>query len=299
LQHPLWKQATADEFNALLRNKTWHLIPPRKGLNIIGCKWVFRLKQKPDGSIDRYKARLVAKGFKQQYGVDYEETFSPVVKPTTIRILLSLAVTRSWDIHQIDIQNAFLHSFLNEDVYMRQPPGFEVKTHPNYLCKLDKALYDLKQAPRAWFARLSSKLLQLGFLASRADVSLFFFNKADLHIYMLIYVDDIIIISSSSTATARLIDQLKNDFAVKDLGPVSYFLGIEVHRSPSGLVLTQQKYIRDLLTRMNMSSSKGVHMPIAGVGTPLSSGDSTKFRSVCRCLTGCPPRDIPKVVSFV
>ena len=149
MENPLWRRAMNDEFQALVKNTTWHLVPPRDGLNVIDCKWVFKLKHKPDGSIDRYKARLVAKGFKQQYGVDYDDTFSPVVKPTTIRLLLSLAVSRGWSLRQIDIQNAFLHGLLHEDVYMKQPPGFVDSDHPNYLCKLDKSLYGLKQAPRA------------------------------------------------------------------------------------------------------------------------------------------------------
>jgi hypothetical protein len=124
--------------------------------------------------------------------------FSLVVKPTTIGVLLSLAVTRGGDLRQIDIQNAFLHGFLNEDVYMRQPPGFEDPHYPNHICKLDKSLYGLKQEPHAWFSCLSSKLLQLRFIASKADVSLFIFNKKGIQMYMLIYVDDIIIISSST-----------------------------------------------------------------------------------------------------
>ena len=143
-----WKAAMDSEYLALMKNKTWHLVPPKKGINIIDCKWVYKVKRKSDGSLDRYKARLVAKGFKQRYGIDYEDTFSPVVKATTIRIILSIAISRGWSLRQLDVQNAFLHGFLEEEVYMRQPPGFESQSLPNYICKLDKALYGLKQAPR-------------------------------------------------------------------------------------------------------------------------------------------------------
>jgi hypothetical protein len=144
LKDPLWRQAMDAEICALLKIDTWHLVPPRAGVNIIDCKWVFKIKQKSYGSVDRYKARLVAKGFKQQYCVDYDATFSPVVKPTTIRLLLSLAVSRGWVIRQIDIENAFLHGFLDEEVYMKQPPGFEDSSRPDFICKLDKSLYGLK-----------------------------------------------------------------------------------------------------------------------------------------------------------
>lgn len=151
------------EYQALQRNKTWHLVPRPKRKDIIGCKWVYKIKRKADGSIDRYKARLVAKGFKQRYGIDYEDTFSPVVKAATIRLILSIAVSRGWSLRQLDVQNAFLHGILEEEVYMQQPPGYESKTCPSYVCKLDNTLYGLKEAPRAWYARLCSKLETLGF----------------------------------------------------------------------------------------------------------------------------------------
>ena len=131
------------EHQALMRNKIWHLVPPPKGKNIIGCKWVYKIKRKLDGTIDRYKARLVGKGFKQRYGIDYEDTFSPVVKAATIRLIVFIAVSRGWSLRQLDVQNAFLHGVLKEQVYMHQPPGYADKLHPNYVCKW------LKTGPRA------------------------------------------------------------------------------------------------------------------------------------------------------
>ena len=234
MTHPEWRFAMESEFAALQNNSTWHLVPPRPGINIIDCKCVFKIKHKSDGSIERYKARLVAKGFKQRYGLDYEDTFSPVVKPTTIRMLLSMAVTQGWHLRQLDIQNAFLHGVLEEEVYMRQPPGFEDSHYPEYLCRLDKALYGLKQAPRAWHARLSFVLTGLGFTASTADTSMFIFRRPDVTIYLLVYVDDIIVVSSSASATDRLVHQLRTPFALKDLGPLHYFLGVEVQQLPQG-----------------------------------------------------------------
>jgi hypothetical protein len=124
LQQPRWKEAMDAEFAALQQNQTWHLVPFRRGLNIIDSRWVFKVKHRPDGSVDRYKARLVAKGFKQHHGIDYDDTYIPVVKATTIRVILSLAVTQGWHMRQLDVDNVFLHGFIDEDVYMLQPPGY-------------------------------------------------------------------------------------------------------------------------------------------------------------------------------
>jgi histone deacetylase 1/2 len=206
------------EYSALMNNKTWHLVPPQKGRNVIGCKWVYKIKRKAGGSLDRYKARLVAKGFKQRYGIDYEDTFSPVVKAATIRIVLSITISRGWSLRQLDVQNAFVHGHLEEEVYMQQPPGFEDTSKLGYICKLDKALYGLKQAHRAWYSRLSRKLLSLRFHASKVDTSLFFYDKGDVTMFVLVYVDDIIVASSIGKATDALLQDLQKEFALKDLG---------------------------------------------------------------------------------
>jgi hypothetical protein len=188
-----WKAAMHEEYDALMKNKTWRLVPPQPGRNLIDCKWFYKIKHKADGSVDRHKARLVAKGFKQRLGIDYDDTFSPVVKPATIRIILSLAISQGWDLCQLDVKNVFLHGILEEEVYMKQPPGFVSSEFPSYHCKLDRALYGLKQAPRAWYSRLSDKLQSLGFLPSKTDISLFHFSKGQITVFLLVYVDDIII----------------------------------------------------------------------------------------------------------
>jgi hypothetical protein len=186
LENPRWKQAIQDEYTALMKNGTWHLVPKPRGHNIIGCKWVYKIKRRADGTVDRYKARLVAKGFKQQYGIDYEETFSPVVKAATIRLILAIAVSQGWSLRQLDVQNAFLHGDLDEEVYMYQPSGFSDPSHPSYVCKLDKALCGLKQAPWAWYSKLSTKLVSMGFKASKADTSLFSFRNGSLTMFVLV-----------------------------------------------------------------------------------------------------------------
>jgi histone deacetylase 1/2 len=263
LSEPNWKAAMDLEFSALMRNKTWHLVPLAPDRNLIDCKWVYKLKRKADGSIDRHKARLVAKGFKQRYGIDYDDTFSPVVKFATVRLVLSLVVSQGWSLRQLDVQNTFLHGVLEEDVYMKQPRGFQDPSHSDYHCKLDKALYGLKQAPRAWYSRLSLKLQALGFTSSKADIPLFIYKKGAVTIYLLVYVDDIIVTSSCPAAVDALLSDLKAEFPLKDLGPLHYFLGIEVNRLSDGILLTQTKYASDILRRVGLSDCKPVTTPLS------------------------------------
>ena len=143
-QYPKWYKAMDAEFQALQRQQTWSLVPAPPNVNLVGYKWVFKLKLNSDGSISRYKARFVPKGFHQQAGIDYHETFSPVIKPATVRLVLAIAVSCNWSLRQLDVSNAFLHGVLKEDVYMQQPPGYVDPVNPSYVCKLHQSLYGLK-----------------------------------------------------------------------------------------------------------------------------------------------------------
>uniref|UniRef100_A0A2N9J670 Integrase catalytic domain-containing protein n=1 Tax=Fagus sylvatica TaxID=28930 RepID=A0A2N9J670_FAGSY len=242
-----WCQAMQDEYDALIRQGTWSLVPPPQHHNIVGCKWVYKLKTHSDGSIARYKARLVAKGFHQQQGIDFDETFSPVIKPPTVRMILSLAVSLNWPLRQLDVSNAFLHGILKEE------------------------------APRAWFERFTGQLLQFGFTASAADSSLFIYRSKTIIAYLLLYVDDIVLTSNTPTFLDTLIHHLSSIFELKDLGPLHYFLGIQVTRDSKGLHLSQAKYATTLLHKHNMTSTKPVSTPCTP-NTRLSLHDGEKLQ---------------------
>lgn len=193
-----WRKAMDEDISALNQNQTWDLVPKPKDVRPISCKWVYKLKTRPDGSIDRYKARLVTRGFAQQYGLDYNETFSPVSNITTIRVLLSLAASESWKLWQLDVKNAFLNGELNKEIYMERPRGFESKTKPHHVSKLKKALYGLKQAPRAWYGKIAEFLVQCGYNVAPADSSLFVKKQNKKLAIVLVHVDDLIITSDDT-----------------------------------------------------------------------------------------------------
>jgi hypothetical protein len=195
---PNWVTAMNEEIEALNRNNTWDLVDLPPGRKTIGCKWVYKIKYKSTGEIERFKARLVAKGFSQREGIDFDETFSPVVKMATIRCVLSLAVENNWSLFQLDINNAFLYGELNEDVYMALPEGFFSKNETK-VCKLKKSLYGLKQAPRMWNEKLVSVLISLGFSQSKCNYSMFIKTSDLLFIVLLVYVDDFIITGNSES----------------------------------------------------------------------------------------------------
>ncbi|KAH9726247.1 retrovirus-related pol polyprotein from transposon RE1 [Citrus sinensis] len=247
LKDPKWRRAMEDEYNALVKNQTWTLIPHDQNYKLIGNKWVYKVKENPDGTINRYKAKLVLKGFLQTPGLDFNETFSPVVKAATIRIILTLAVNNDWLLRQVDINNVFLNGDLTETVYMPQPEGFEDKRRPNHICKLQKALYGLRQAPRAWFDKLKNALCSWGFNNSK-------YNKG----------------------IEEVIGKLSGAFALKDLGNLSYFIGIQVIRNQHSIMLSQAKYVQDLLAKTEMENYKGIESPFSTT-EKLKKGEGTKL----------------------
>lgn len=168
-----WRKAMNTEMEALEKNETWEKCILPTGKKPVGCKWIFTIKHKADGTIERYKARLVAKGYTQTYGIDYTETFSPVAKINTIRVLFSIAANEDWPLHQFDVKNAFLHGELKEEVYMEAPPGFSTGFRKHEVCRLKKALYGLKQSPRAWFGRFTDAMKRYGYKQSNSDHTLF------------------------------------------------------------------------------------------------------------------------------
>ncbi|XP_074271153.1 uncharacterized protein LOC141595079 [Silene latifolia] len=256
-----WREAMGKEIDALEKNGTWKIVDLPDGKKPIGCKWVYKTKLKADGTIERHKARLVAQGFTQIEGIDYHETFAPVAKMTSVRLLLAVAVAKKWNISQLDINNAFLHGDLDEKVYMRLPQGFQAKT-TGKVCRLLKSLYGLKQVSRNWFAKLTDALRGYGFTQSLADYSLFTMNKSGIFLGLLVYVDDMIIVSNNSKASDNLKQFLDAKFGIKDHGRLKFFLGIEVAHGESGLFLCQRKYALEIIKEAKLEGAKPVQTPI-------------------------------------
>ncbi|KAL4285046.1 hypothetical protein GQ457_16G030870 [Hibiscus cannabinus] len=223
---PEWRDAMQDELQAMDNLQTWSVVPLPAGKKPIDCKWVYRIKRKADGSIDRYKARLVAKGFTQIEGVDYVDTFSPVAKLTSFKLLLALAAVHDWHLLQLDVNNAFLNGMLNEEVYMKIPLGYATNVSgDNLVCKLNKSIYGLKQASRQWFCAFSQVVLQFGFSQSPHEHSLFIKGSGDTLVALLVYVDDIILAGKDLKLLAEVQTFLQTHFKLKDLGNLKYFLG--------------------------------------------------------------------------
>jgi Reverse transcriptase (RNA-dependent DNA polymerase)/GAG-pre-integrase domain/Integrase core domain/gag-polypeptide of LTR copia-type len=262
LRDPKWVKAMEEEIEALHKNNTWTLVKLPDTKKPVGCKWVYTIKFGATGNVERYKARLVAKGYTQTYGIDFEETFSPVAKLNTIRVLLSLAANLDWPLHQFDVKNAFLHGDLKEEIYMEVPPGWEHSDKEKVVCRLNKALYGLKQSPRAWFGRFCQAMMGYGFNQSDSDHTLFFKRKNGKLTLLIIYVDDMIITGDDRDEIQRLEEKLSQEFEMKNLGGLKFFLGIEVSRTKNCIHLSQRKYTLDLIAEVGMLDCKPVDTPV-------------------------------------
>ncbi|KAG7554602.1 Retrotransposon Copia-like N-terminal [Arabidopsis suecica] len=261
-----WCDAVDAEIGAMESTDTWEVTTLPPGKKPVGCKWVFTVKFLADGSLERYKARLVAKGYTQREGVDFTETFSPVAKMATIKLLLKVSASKKWSLTQLDISNAFLNGELEEEIFMKLPEGYAerkgISIPPNAVCKLKKSIYGLKQASRQWFKKFSSSLLHMGFIKGHGDHTLFVKSCGSDFLVVLVYVDDIVIASTSEALAGSLTQNLKQQFKLRDLGELKYFLGLEIARNSDGISLCQRKYALELLTATGMLACKPSSVPM-------------------------------------
>ncbi|WVZ64230.1 LOW QUALITY PROTEIN: hypothetical protein U9M48_013788 [Paspalum notatum var. saurae] len=256
------------------RNQVWVVVEPPPHCNPIGTKWVFKNKQGEDGVVVRNKARLVAQGFCQKEGIDYEETFAPVARLEAIHILLAFAASKGFKLFQMDVKSSFLNRFIEEEIYVRQPPGFKHHKFPNRVFKLQKALYGLKQAPRAWYERLRKFLVDQGFQMGSVDKTLFLLKHGkDL---LIIYVDDIIFGGSSHALCSKFSEQMSREFEMSMMGELQFFLGIQIRQTtPQGTFVHQSKYMRDLLRKFEMADASP-QMILMSTSTALDTDEDGK-----------------------
>ncbi|XP_074317900.1 uncharacterized protein LOC141653934 [Silene latifolia] len=287
-QDSRWVDAMNKELKALDENQTWELTSLPTGHKPIGSRWVYKIKHKADGTIERFKARLVAKGYNQVKYKDYTHTFSPVAKFATVRVLLALAASKNWPIFQLDINNAFLHGFIDEEVYMTPPEGY-TQAKPGQVCKLKRSLYGLKQASRQWNIELTRFLQKHNFIQSKQDYSLF--TRQDTvtkkFTVALVYVDDVLLTGESVQEIKQLKKALHDTFTIKDLGQVRYFLGLEIARNETGLLINQRKFILDILKDMSMEDCTAAEFPLSkGLKLSTDSGDLLENPEQYRRLIG-------------
>ncbi|WVZ58832.1 hypothetical protein U9M48_009059 [Paspalum notatum var. saurae] len=261
--HRKWFSGLNPELENFERNHVWDLVEPPPNRRPVGTKWVFKNKQGEDGMVVRNKARLVAQGFCQKEGIDYEETFAPVARLEAIWILLAFAASRGFKLQQMDVKSAFLNGFIEEEVYVRQPPGFESARFQDRVYKLRKALYGLKQAPRAWYARLKSFLLKSGFVMGSVDKTLFLLSRGGDTLIVQIYVDDIIFGGSSHALVSSFDEQMSREFEMTLMGELQFFLGLQIRQGFEGTFVHQAKYTRDILKKFNIGDSKPMTTPMS------------------------------------
>ncbi|KAJ9557962.1 hypothetical protein OSB04_012576 [Centaurea solstitialis] len=277
LRDPAWVSAMQEELAEFIRNNVWLLVPRPRKRTIIGSKWIFRNKLDEIGTIIRNKARLVAQGYRQEEGIDYDETFAPVARLEAIRLFLAFAAHMNFKVYQMDIKNAFLNGKLNEEVYVAQPPGFVDPKFPDHVYKLNKALYGLKQAPRAWYDTLSTFLLSKGFVRGKIDSTLFL-KKYPKHILLVqIYVDDIIFGSINPKLCEKFELLMKSEYKMSMMGELTFFLGLQIKQSEKGIFINQGKYVHEMLKKFDLTSCTPMKTPMA---PPLSLDKDSKGKPV-------------------
>lgn len=283
-----WMQAVNNEMQSLTKNNTWTLKNLPEGRTAIDCKWVFRRKSDAHGNPGEYKARLVAKGFSQRQGFDYNETYSPVAKLTTFRIILAVANENDWILHQMDVKTAFLNGNLNEEIYMKQPEGF---AKGNLVCKLNKSLYGLKQASRMWNERFHTFVTKLGFRRSEYDYCFYIDESKQAKMYILLYVDDLLLVGNDLEQINSTKSRLSTEFEMKDLGELGHFLGMNIERNKSKgtLCINQNSYLRNVLRRFGMENCNGIATPME-TGLKLEKTNenvttSEPYKELIGCLT--------------
>ncbi|GKA23983.1 zinc finger, CCHC-type containing protein [Tanacetum coccineum] len=247
-----WKEAIDDEIGSIMENNTWVLSDLPPGCKPLGCKWIFKRKMKVDGTIDKFKARLVIQGFRQKEGIDYFDTYAPVARITTIRLLLALAAIHNLVIHQMDVKTAFLNGDLDEEVYMKQPEGFVMPGNEHKVCKLVKSLYGLKQAPKQWHQKFDEVVLSSGFHLNQSDKCVYSkFDSSGKGVIICLYVDDMLIFETDQNQVDQTKKFLSSKFSMKDIGEADVILGIKIKRENKGIVITQSHYIEKILKKFN------------------------------------------------
>ena len=269
-----WEKAAQEEYDSIQAAGTWILVPLPAGRVAIGCKWVLKLKRTAKGIIDRFKARLVAKGYSQKPGIDYNETFAPVVKFTSIRALLALAAHQNWEVHQMDVKTAFLNGDLEETIYMQQPEGFVVSGKEDMVYQLKKSIYGLKQSGRSWYQKIDTALLQMNFKRLESDHCVYVLQTSVLSMFISLYVDDLLIFSNSIDSLNAFKQKLSTLFEMKDLGEAHYVLGVQIIRDRVArtLSISQKEYIKTIANRFVMNEANSADTPIP-LGNSLSKSD--------------------------
>ena len=247
-----WKEAINDEMDSIMGNNTWTLVDLPPGSKPIGCKWIFKKKMKADGTIEKFKARLVAKGFTQKQGIDYFDTYAPVARIATIRLLISLTSIYNLVIHQMDVKTAFLNGELEEEVHMEQPEGFVMKGQEHKVCKLVKSLYGLKQAPKQWHEKFDKIVLANGYKINESDKCIYSKFENGKGVIICLYVDDMLIFGTDLEQVEETKKFLSNNFEMKDMGGADVILGIKIIRDGSTIALSQSHYIEKVLKRFNL-----------------------------------------------